>query len=143
MAVERRPTGDPRADNPLLDSRIQSAIAAELTRRGYAISPSPDFLVAYHVGVQDKIDVQTVTEPYGYRYPYRGRGWVYPGGTTRTYVNQYAQGTLMIDIVLPRERRLVWRGTAQARVHESRTPEQRTERVREAVAKILEQFPPR
>ena len=38
---------------------------------------------------------------------------------------------------------LVWRGVGEARLYENRTPEQRAERMREAVENILDEFPPR
>jgi len=132
-------TGNPRLDSDLLDQRIRSAVDAELSLRGVrrAREGNPDVLIAYHLGVENKIDVNTVQRSYGY-----GPYWYSGPAYTETYVSEYEQGTLLIDILQPEDRRLVWRGAGQARVNESGSPEDREARVREAVRKILEQFPP-
>ncbi|MCG8606952.1 DUF4136 domain-containing protein, partial [bacterium] len=44
--------------NPLLDKRIRNAINDQLAAKGLQMTSSaPDILIAYHTGVQDKIDV--------------------------------------------------------------------------------------
>jgi hypothetical protein len=57
---------------------------------------------------------------------------------TRTY----DEGTLLIDVLEPGSQRLLWRGVGRAEVHRISDPAKREERLREAVAKILERFPP-
>ena len=57
-------------------------------------------------------------------------------------VDQYEEGTLLLDFVSPRDRQLIWRGSAQSRLRDIKTPEKREARVREVVGKILERFPP-
>jgi len=37
----------------------------------------------------------------------------------------------------------VWRGSAQARIDPSKSPQERTELIRTAVHKMLEKFPPK
>ena len=49
---------------------------------------------------------------------------------------------LVVDFVDPREKDLIWRGTASGSVDPHRTPEERTARVQEAVWKMLDQYPP-
>ena len=61
---------------------------------------------------------------------------------TDGYVENYDQGTLVLDIVDGRSNELVWRGTAQARIDPSNSPEERQRRINEAVRKILDRFPP-
>ena len=61
---------------------------------------------------------------------------------TTTEVSEYEQGTLVIDIVDAARNTLVWRGAGEARLRSDPTPDQISQRVREAVAEILGRFPP-
>jgi hypothetical protein len=142
-------TGDPRIDgNTILANRIYEAVDTELAARGFRkISGDPDFLVAYHVSLDKRRSVQTLNSYYGY-----GPGWGYgygasyrPGywaGAPETYVYEYEEGTLILDIVNPENKELIWRGSAQDEVHFKSTPEKDQTQLNEAVHKILEKFPP-
>jgi uncharacterized protein DUF4136 len=55
-----------------------------------------------------------------------------------TDVELYEEGSLLLDIVDVGERRLVWRGIAQAKMDPTPTPEERNERVRVALHAMLE-----
>jgi hypothetical protein len=143
-------TGDPRLDNAILDGRIRRAVEIQLAEQGFqkASASEPDFLVGYLAAIEGKLDVQTVDRYYGYgpgparsyRYPPRWRsGGVYG---SETYVYEYEEGTLILDVVSPRTRQLVWRGSATAEVNQTADQERRDERLREAVRKMLERFPP-
>jgi len=130
-------SGDPRVDDPLVHSRIQTAIESALTQKGLAKSSGkPDVLVAYHIALQQKLDARTIYTGYG---PYRG--WYGVGGT-ETVVDTYDLGTLLIDFVSPQSNNVIWRGTGQSRIQELRTPEERQARIQDAVDRILGQFPP-
>ena len=142
-------TGDPRIDgNTILANRIHEAVDTELAARGFRkVSSDPDFLVAYHVSLDKRRSVQTLNSYYGY-----GPGWGYgygasyrPGywaGAPETYVYEYEEGTLILDIVNPENKELIWRGSAQDEVHFKSTPEKDQTQLNEAVHKILEKFPP-
>jgi hypothetical protein len=130
-------TGDYRIDNPLLDERIRSAVERNLAAKGYqqVVDRAPDFYVAYHLRIEEKIDVYTVNRGY---VDY----WGYYVAVPETRVRQYDEGSLVIDIADARKKQLTWRGVAVGRVREDPTPEQTTKRVDEAVSEILERFPP-
>ena len=140
-------TGDPRVDNPFLDSRIRNAVDGTLAAKGYPVSDTPDFLVGYHAAVKDKKDVRTINTSYGYgsgwgwKYDdrYRPYGWT---GAPETFVYEYEEGSLIIDIVKPESNELIWRGSAQAEVDESASREKREKRINKAVERIFAQFPP-
>ena len=138
LAESQPPTGDPRIDNALVDARIRGAIDAQLAERGLrrVEAPEADFLVAYHVAVERKLDVQTVYRSYG-RAGWGGAGY------SDTVVRDYEEGALLIDFLRPGAGDLLWRGSAQTRLREQRTPEARDGYVREIVAKILDAYPPR
>ena len=92
----------------------------------------PDFLVAFHTGVQDKTDVQS----WGYGYGYWGMG----GGGVSTI--NYQEGTLILDFINPKTKKLIWRGVGKKVVSQKATPEKREKGINDAVEKILNQFPP-
>jgi hypothetical protein len=133
---------DPRIDSDLLRSRIEDAVRDTMTAKGYDFveKGSADLLLGYHVTVEDKVDVSTFDNYYGYR-----GGWYYYGAPYAyqdTYVRQYQVGTLILDVANGKTKRLIWRGTAKAELLASPTPEEREERIREAVEKMLDKFPP-
>ncbi|MDX1486904.1 MAG: DUF4136 domain-containing protein [Acidiferrobacterales bacterium] len=142
VKTETNPTADPRLSDPLLDKRIRELVEKQLATQGYDRSSTgtADFMVGYHVAVEKKLAVSTMNDYYGYR---AGWGWSYGAGTGRvmpeSYVYEYEQGSLIIDIVNPKTRELMWRGSAQAEVNQKRGAEQ----LAEAVERILERFPPK
>lgn len=132
-------SSDSRVDNDLLDKRVREAVNRELAARGFGLVPKgqADFWITYHAGVESKVDVQTLYRSYPYR-----PGYVAWGGYSETVVREFDQGTLILDIVSPRSSQLIWRGTAQAEVHESSSTEKRTRLVNDAVSRMLAKFPP-
>jgi hypothetical protein len=123
----------------LLDRRVRSAVDSELQGKGIAAvdRSAAKVLVTYHLGVESKLDVNTINSGYGY-----GRYGRYGGISTTTTVHEYQEGTLLIDVIDPETKQLVWRGSGQARLRDYSTPEQREQRVKEAVKEILADFPP-
>ncbi len=115
---------DARQGNSLVTARIEEAVVRSLSAKGYR-----------------RVDVNTSPSmgvSYGRRGHYGGMGV----SASTADVREYTEGTLMIDIVDPGANQLIWRGTGQSRISESKTPEERTENINEAVEKILAQFPP-
>jgi hypothetical protein len=88
--------------------------------------------VAFHGGADQKLDVRTTYDYYGYR-------WRVPVG--RTEVRQYTEGTLIIDIVDGDQNELVWRGIGVVEVHAD-SPEEIAEQVNQVVTDVLKVFPP-
>jgi hypothetical protein len=130
-----------KADIDSLDvGRVQKAVNAEMQARGLKLtSDNPDFLIAEHLGKEDKVSIRD----WGYNYsPYGGYwgGYWGPGGGVSTY--QYEEGSLILDFIDPKTKNLIWRGSAKAEVDKSRTAEEREALINEAVQKILKNFPP-
>jgi len=130
--------------NTLTHARVREAVDATLRARGYtpaSATASADFLVTYRAAITREIEAGSgyVGAGYGWRYGYGGMGTSYRAGPE---LRTYHRGTLVIDLVDPRVKALIWQGTASAELHENRTPEEREARIREAVGKIFEQFPP-
>ena len=146
MPAEDRQGGDPRADNPLVDERIRSAIEGQMRTKGFrkVASGEPSFRVGYHLILEDQVDYETVNA-------YWGRGWGYRGvygrygpamAASQTYTVEYTQGTLIIDFFDVESKELVWRGSAEGKINESNDPQEKQQRANQAVLAILEQFPP-
>ncbi|MGH7491668.1 MAG: DUF4136 domain-containing protein [bacterium] len=112
--------------------RIEAAVEQELIAKGFERQPAnqPDFLVAYHTNVKDKIDVDT----YGYHYGLYGRRY-----RTYTTMREYQQSTLVMDFIDTQTKDLIWRGWAK---DEARNPDKAKEKIGDTVAKILQKYPP-
>jgi hypothetical protein len=61
--------------------------------------------------------------------------------TTTTRVNEWDEGTLVIEIIDTNIAELIFTASAQAKLVENQSPEQRTERINQAVARMLQEYP--
>jgi hypothetical protein len=115
--------------------RIKNAVNRELGAKGYEIaSEKPDFFVSMYLGREAQKDIVD----WGYS---RDRFGTYYGGR-RADVYEYEEGTLTLDFIESSGKQLVWRGLATAVIDPYAGPEDRTKRINEAVAQLLEGFPP-
>jgi hypothetical protein len=133
-------TGDLRIDNPLLDKRIRRAVEEDFKRRNFKlVQRHPDFLVNYHLSIEQKIQSDTYYAPVGmggYYYPWYG------GFGADTVIRQYDQAHLTIDILAADTGDLLWRGTGIYLFKTYRTPQDADAAIRETVDRILSQYPP-
>ena len=133
--------GGSEGDLQFYESTLFDAVDAEMTAKGLRKAPAgeADILFAYHTGRQTRQQYDT--------YGYGAGGWWggYWGGgmtTTTTTVREYEEGTLILDIIDREQKQLVWRGSATKTLDASATPEERQQTLRQAVGKILGDFPP-
>ncbi len=61
---------------------------------------------------------------------------------TDTYVDEYEEGSLLLDMIEAETGQLMWRGSARAVISSKLTQEKRTQRINEAIGKLLASFPP-
>ena len=130
----------PGVSDDLLYNRIHNAIDSHLRARGFRAQthPEPDVWVAYHIGFDRKIEVDTIYRDHA---GWGRRGYGYGGyGYADTVVREYEEGTLLIDLLRPGSGELIWRGSGRTRLKELKTPEARTKAVDKIVGKILEQI---
>ena len=116
--------------------RIEDAVTTQLTSRGWqAVTENPDLLVYTHtVLTQQKQWNATSMGGWGYR------GWGGMGGGMATATQTTIPiGNLVIDLVNPKTRELVWRGQASDQV--SGSGEDRG-KIDQAVAQLFRNFPP-
>lgn len=130
-----------QARNDLMDKRILSAVNNQLVNRGLQIdTTSPDLLLAYHTGVQDKVEVTD----WGYSYPsYGAWGGGYGYGGRNIDVYSYQEGTFILDFIDGKTHRLVWRGTATGVLDTNPNPEKSEKNINQVVEKLLAQYPPK
>jgi hypothetical protein len=129
-------TQDPRERNTLLDKRIKDAVNAQLGREGLRLrEDNPDLYVAYHTGVENKLDVTDWGYSYGSYY------YGYPRRDITVY--QYQTGTLIVDLIDVAAEELVWRGSAEATLKEDPSPEYMQKRIEQAVGMMFQKYPPK
>lgn len=134
-----------KARDSLTHERIQAAVDAHLATRGYAkvSETQADFLVTYTITLDRRTRASDSYMSVGYgRYGGHGGVGVGYGFPVSTTVEEYKVGTLIIDIIDAKQRRLVWRGSGERTLQEGQTSERRIEMINTAVNDILGRFPP-
>ncbi len=150
MPVEDRPD-----ENELISARIRNAISANVEEGGFRKVDDPnraDLWVAWHLMLDEKFSTTTTGGGYtggyygaygrGYwgRYGYGGGG--YGMSTSYTTVNEWTEGTLVIDVIDREQDILIYRATAESKIRENVSPQERTERINDVVARMMADFPP-
>jgi len=139
---EMPPGTDVRINNALLNDRVVAAVDARLDAKGYrkVDSGTPDVYVTWLGAIDRKLRVDTINDYYGsYWHGSYGCCW---GDASRTYVSEYEEGTLIIDILSAADHKLVWRGTGSDYIRATKSPEETTRNINAAIDGILKEFPP-
>ncbi|TAK59968.1 DUF4136 domain-containing protein [Methylobacter sp.] len=127
--------------SPSSEAALREALRTNLARHGVSeTSENADLHVVPHVSTKEKqVVYQSSDWDYdGMAYGYGRYGmWA---GAPRTYtdISQYTEGTLILDFVDAKTQKLVFRGTGTGTVSD---PQTNAERIREAVEKIVKDFP--
>lgn len=139
-------------NDDLYTGRVRKAIEMTLAQKGYSeviAGKGASFHVAFFRVVDKKLSVTTMNNYWGYGpgwgwgYGYGGGwGWGPDGFGSQTFVNQYKEGTLIIDISTEDGKNLIWRGTGSDRITTSDSPEEAQSKITNEVQKILAKFPP-
>ena len=128
----------------LLGQMFRDAIDVQMKQRGYVKSSNPDLLFNVSARMEDKTRVTTMQDPgmYGGYYGYRGGlydPWGGYGYGTSTHVSQYTEGTINVDMVDPRLKRMLWEGVAIGRVNDKN--ENLREDIMTGVAEMFAAYP--
>ncbi|MCB0344865.1 MAG: DUF4136 domain-containing protein [Bdellovibrionales bacterium] len=127
--------------NDLLDKRVKAAVDKQLAAKGLIHdSANPALKVTYFTGVDEKL--QVFDRGYSYGGYYGARHGYVGMGVPAVDVYQYKVGTLIIDLIDSKTKKLVWRGSAEGVVDEDADAAEREQKVNEAVSKILAAYPP-
>ena len=150
MARPAPKPGEEEIYTPQLKSNVERAVVRELKRRGFTqTSSNPDFLVGWYAAINDAVETSSVGSYYGYaegagwdaRYSRGGRQYVSGGVRLRRY--EYEKGSLIVDVVDPKTKRPIWRGTASAEVFPDWSEGKRRARIDTAIGMLLQEFPPK
>lgn len=121
--------------NDLDKRRVINAITAELTAKGMQPAKNePDVIINILASNKEKVDINYYNDPYW--------GWYYyPWGMNQqASVNQYTEGTLIIDLIDHKKNTLVWQGKGSGfRVDDIQN---KAERIKEAINVIMSHYPP-
>jgi hypothetical protein len=138
--------GNPKIDKSVLEARIQTAVDRELAAKKYMriTSGTPDFHVRYHAVAGTDMQVENVSDSGSgmsgdwndQRLGFYRKG----GGKSATY--SWDKGTLLLDMVNPENNKIIWIGTAAAKIGLQDSAEKKEERINRAVSKLLANFPP-
>ena len=95
--------------NSIANRAIRERIVKAFQDRGYTFDErNADFAVAFYATAREKLDVTT----WDYGYPFVP-GWPrYP--RQQQTLSQYTEGSVIIDVIRPGTRELLWRGEGKA-----------------------------
>jgi hypothetical protein len=149
-------SGQVSGDNPLQLSdiqkeRIDEALSYALGNKGFQIvddASQADLLVSWHLATQHKTDVRTYQtgSSYGAGYGRYGgynrysRYNCWNCGQTEVSVQDYTEGTFIVDMIDPELRKSVWRGMTQSKLKGKHETDQG--KYNEAATAIFASFPP-
>ena len=110
-------TNDPMLVNSISNRALRTDLAQGFERRGYvADDNNPDFAVAYYASTKQQLDVTSWDYGYAWR-PHWWRGWGPRWGVEGgPIVTQYTEGTVIVDVIDPKTKDLLWRGQGVAAV---------------------------
>lgn len=144
---------DVESPNQLVEQRIVSSVDETLAKKGLKrVDSGGDVMVAYQSSVTKQTQLTTMTSGMGggggWGYgPGWGRGWGYGRGmmggssVSTTTASTIPIGTLVIDLLDPKEQKLEFRGIATDTL--SSKPEKNTQKIVKSVNKIFEKYPPK
>lgn len=153
-------SGQVTGDNPMQLSdmqrdRIDEALSWALTNAGFQMvdnSAQADLLLSWHLVTQEKTDVRTWETPavgvgYGAYYGF-GRYnrysayncWSCAPTRTEVSVQNYTQGTFIVDMIDPKMKKSVWRAIIQSRLKGNQAADQ--DKYNATATEIFASFPP-
>ena len=145
IRADRRPV-----DETGLRADIQSAVENELIEKGYLeASPSDaDFQVRYGAFVRHRVDESDLnagqTDRAGWWGPREDEGYVVQPGVTGVHVQEWDEGTLLIEFINPQNEQALYGMKAETRVQlYTIDSEERRKRVGRLVEKLMSDVPRR
>lgn len=125
---------DPMLANSITYQALHNDLVSNFQEHGYVIdSAKPDFAVAAYASARQKLDVSQ----YDYGYPYWRHGWWGPIDVPQ--ITQYTEGTVVVDVINPTTKALLWRGQGKAAVSDN--PQTYAKELAKTVATIVDKFP--
>jgi hypothetical protein len=129
----------PDMDSPDLNEQVVSLINGQLQAKGWRMVPADaDVGLVANGSSEAHHTIESFYQgfPSGWDWHY----WSEPGAAPITEEN-YAVGTLVVDMFDGRTKQLIWRGFAESTV--SKNPIKNEEKLDKAVEKLFDNFPPK
>jgi hypothetical protein len=125
---------DPMISNSIANRAMRDRISLAFIARGYLLNDrTPDFAVAFYATAREEMDV---TE-WDYGYPFDPRWRRSPRPVQ--IVTEFTQGSVIIDVIDPETRELIWRGEGKARLTGDLSKD--VQLLADAAATIVGKFP--
>lgn len=130
----------------LISQQLKFSTRRELELLGLSYTDDAaqaELLVNFHAHLDERIRTRSVPDPYlgprfyDYRYGYY-QPW--PTYTTRTEIEQYSEGTLVVDLIDAASKEMVWEGVARNTVNEHYRRDA-ARLIDQAVVDMFKQFP--
>ncbi|MCQ8102589.1 DUF4136 domain-containing protein [Methylomonas sp. SURF-2] len=119
--------------SPSSEAALSATLRNQLAARGVEeVGENGDLHIVRHISTKEKLSINQSSAGGPYRYG----AWA--GGPQYTDVSQYTEGTLILDFVDSKTRKLVFRGIASGTVGD---PEANAAKIKEAVEKIVANYP--
>lgn len=120
----------------LLSQRLKKNTRAALEAKGYVYDENnPQMLINFSTDKVQKTDVDSMPSMSPW-----GAGWYSPwGGYNDVYVNQYEEGTLVVDLIDAKQKQMIWQGTARAIV--SKNQQTNSENIDTAITEMFNKMP--
>jgi hypothetical protein len=122
-----------------IENRVAPEVGTAMAAKGYVSAPkeSADLLVAVFVSQTGEVDAV--------RWGYTTVGWEIWGPWWGTgvygYTQEYRTGTIIVDVVSAKEKKVLYRGVASGVMGLHGEPDQ--DKIRSSVRKMLKGLPPR
>ena len=133
---------DQRTQDRAVSKRLREDVEKALAAKGYVVAADgqpADFFMNWRITTTPTTSFQIDPDHTAW-----GTGW-WTGwaGGREVYSDNYDSGTLFIAAMDPQDRKIVWLGAAEARLLPHISLDRRLDRVDDAVAQILKDFPKR
>ena len=131
--LARPPVARGDTEYAAIDERVHKAFEREMKMRGFreVERERPDFLVTFYAAVSKPITPKQLD--YAAGNPASERSGLNSAGV-------YEQGTLIVDLLDAKTGKLAWRGAGRHVFDPKQTPEERRERIDDAVAAVVGEF---
>jgi hypothetical protein len=126
----------PDGGSPLMQQRIVDGIDSRLQARGWKLVPNGDVHVAAHVTSTERQTFNTTYNNFGYSWG----GFGPATSSSRTTVDTFEVGTLVVDMFEGKGKTALWRGTASGTLQDD--PARMTAMLQAALDKMFAGFPP-
>jgi hypothetical protein len=135
VAPDAFPVGDPRLDqNPIFLDYLHGAVDKQLAAKGYVqgLPGRSDLQIHFHASIDRRLNVNAADARHGFCVD----------DNCRNGVAEYEAGTLIVDVIDRRTKRLVWRGWSQRSVDGVVEDRDRLVRmIEDGVARMFASFP--